>query len=123
MPREFSRPQRVAEQLQRELAQMIQREVKDPRLGMVTVAAVDVSRDLSYATVWVTFLGRDTEEEINQALALLADASGFLRSLLGKRVHMRHTPTLRFKYDEAQARGREMSSLIKEARKRDSDSE
>ncbi|MEL0035595.1 MAG: 30S ribosome-binding factor RbfA [Gammaproteobacteria bacterium] len=123
MPREFSRPQRVAEQLQRELAQLIQREVKDPRLGMVTVAAVDVSRDLSYATVWVTFLGRDTQEEIKEALSVLADASGFLRSLLGKRIHMRHTPTLRFKYDEAQARGREMTSLIKEARKRDSDND
>ena len=53
MPREFSRPQRVSEQLQRELALLIQRELKDPRLGMVTVAAVDVSRDLAYATVYV----------------------------------------------------------------------
>ena len=123
MAREFSRPQRVAEQLQRELALLIQREVKDPRLGMVTVAAADVSKDLSYATIWVTFMGKDTEEEISEALAVLEDVSGYLRSMLGKRIHMRHTPALRFKYAEAQARGRAMSSLIKEARKRDSDSQ
>lgn len=121
MPREFSRPQRVAEQIQRELAILLQREVKDPRLGMVTVAAVDVSRDLAYATAWVTFLGKDSPEEISEALKVLKGVAGFLRSSLGKTMRMRHVPNLSFKYDEAQERGRTMSSLIEQARQRDSD--
>lgn len=121
MAREFSRPQRVAEQLQRELALLLQREVKDPRLGMVTVAAVDVSRDLAYATAWVTFLGKDSPEEIAEGLDVLDGVAGFLRTLLGKSMRMRQVPHLKFKYDESQARGRTMSSLIEKARQRDSD--
>jgi ribosome-binding factor A len=123
MPREFSRPQRVAEQLQRELAVLLQREVKDPRLGMVTVAAVEVSRDLAYATVYVTFLGKDSPDEINAAMKVLNGVAGYLRSMLGKTMRMRQIPNLKFKYDEAQERGRTMSTLIEKARKRDSDYE
>ena len=123
MPREFSRPQRVAEQLQRELAMLLQREVKDPRLGMVTVAAVEVSRDLAYATVYVTFLGKDTQSEIKAAMEVLHGVAGYLRSMLGKTMRMRQIPNLKFKYDEAQERGRTMSSLIEKARQRDSDHE
>lgn len=120
MPREFSRPQRVSEQLQRELALLIQRELKDPRLGMVTVAAVDVSRDLAYATAYVTFLGKDSEAEITAALKVLQGAGGFLRSALGKTIRMRQVPHLKFKFDKAQAEGRNMTALIEQARKRDS---
>ena len=119
MPREFSRPQRVSEQLQRELALLIQRELKDPRLGMVTVAAVEVSRDLAYATVYVTFLGKDTEAEIKSALKVLQGAAGYLRGALGKAIRMRQVPNLKFKFDKAQAEGRAMSELIERARSRD----
>ena len=121
MAREFGRPQRVAEQIQRELALLIQRELKDPRVGMVTVSAVEVSRDLAYATIFVTFLGKDETEEIQSALAALQHASGFLRSQLGRIIRMRLTPHLTFKYDHSLVRGRELSSLIDEARARDSD--
>ncbi|MFT5519853.1 MAG: ribosome-binding factor A [Enterobacterales bacterium] len=120
MAREFGRPQRVGEQIQRELAMLMQRELKDPRVGMVTVSAVDVSRDLAYATVYVTFLGKDNPDEIKSAIAALGNASGFLRSQLGKIIRMRLTPHLTFKYDESLVRGRELSSLIDEARARDS---
>ena len=123
MAREFGRPQRVAEQIQRELAILIQRDLKDPRVGMVTVSAVEVSRDLAYATIFVTFLGNDDPDEIKSALAALQHASGFLRSQLGRIIRMRLTPHLTFKYDESLVRGRELSSLIDEARARDSDSE
>ena len=123
MPREFSRPQRVAEQLQRELAVLLQREVKDPRLGMVTVAAVEVSRDLAYATAFVTFLGKDSDKEIADAMKVLHGVAGYLRSMLGKTMRMRQVPNIKFKYDEAQQRGRKMSSLIDKARQRDSDHE
>jgi len=121
MAREFGRPQRVAEQIQRELAMLIQQEMKDPRVGMVTVSAVEVSRDLAYATIFVTFLGKDDPEEIKKALAALQHASGFLRSQLGRIIRMRLTPHLTFKYDESLVRGRQLSSLIEEARARDSE--
>ena len=121
MAREFGRPQRVAEQIQRELAMLIQRELKDPRVGMVTVSAVEVSRDLAYATIFVTFLGNDDPDDIKASLDALQHASGFLRSQLGRIIRMRLTPHLTFKYDESLVRGRELSSLIDEARARDSE--
>ena len=123
MAREFGRPQRVAEQIQRELAMLIQRELKDPRVGMVTVSAVEVSRDLAYATIFVTFLGNDDPDDIKASLDALQHASGFLRSQLGRIIRMRLTPHLTFKYDESLVRGRELSSLIDEARARDSEIE
>ncbi len=123
MAREFKRTDRVAEQLQREMAQVIQMELKDPRVGMVTVSAVDVSRDLCYATVFVTFLGIDEDEKsINLALSVLNQASGFVRSLIGKRMKMRIVPQIKFEFDASIARGSELSSLIKKARNKDGDS-
>ena len=121
MAREFGRPQRVGEQIQRELAMLIQRELKDPRVGMATVSAVEVSRDLAYATVFVTFLGKDDPKEIKDAVAALQHASGFLRTQLGKIIRMRLTPQLTFKYDESLVRGRELSTLIEQARARDNE--
>ena len=123
MAREFGRPQRVAEQIQRELAILIQRDLKDPRVGMVTVSSVEVSRDLAYATVYVTFLGKDEPDEIQQALKGLENARGFLRSQLGRIIRMRLTPHLTFKYDESLVRGRKLSSLIDEARARDQEND
>jgi len=122
MAREFGRAQRVAEQIQRELAMLIQRELKDPRVGMVTLSAVEVSRDLAYATIFVTFLGKDDEEAIQSSMDALQHASGFLRSQLGKIMRMRLTPHLTFKYDESLVKGRELSSLIDKARARDDES-
>ena len=120
MAREFKRTDRVAEQLQRELAQIIQMEVKDPRLGMVTVSGVDVSRDLYYATAFVTFLGIDEDEKsIKQALDILNQAAGFVRSLIGKRMKMRVVPQIKFEFDKSIARGSELSALIRKARDKD----
>ena len=119
MPKEFSRTQRVGEQIQRELASILQLDMKDPRLGMVTVSAVEVSRDMSLATVHVTFLGLDEADEIKQAIRLLADAAGFLRTELSHRMRLRFTPQLRFRYDESLVRGRRLSSLIDRACARD----
>lgn len=87
MAQEYSRTQRVADQIQRELASLIQREVKDPRVGMATVSAVEVSRDLSHAKVFVTiFNGSEDEQEIIESVKALNSASGFLRSQLGQRM-------------------------------------
>ncbi len=117
MAREFKRTDRVAEQLQRELAQIIQLEVKDPRVGMVTVCAVDLSRDLHYATVYVTFLGiGETQDATQSAIDVLNGAAGFIRIQIGKRMRMRAVPHVKFMFDQSISRGRDLSSLIVKAR-------
>ena len=120
MAREFSRTERVAEQLQRELAIILQREIKDPRVGMPTVLAVEMSRDLQHAKVFVSFLGKEQPEEIAAALKVLAKAEGFIRSTLASKVRMRVMPQLHFHHDTSLVRGQEMSSLIDLARAKDS---
>ena len=117
--REFKRTDRVGDQLQKELAVLIQREVKDPRLGMVTVSGVTVSRDLGYADVHVTLLGEEDPERIRENLKVLKQAAGFLRSQVAQRIKLRHVPELRFHYDESVVRGQRLSSLIDEAVSRD----
>ena len=118
MAKEYSRTQRVADQMQRELALLIQREVRDPRLGMVTVTAVEVSRDLSHAKVFVTIMGGEPEEGVDpivQSIKVLNDASGFLRMQLGRAMKLRSVPNLRFHYDESVIRGAQLSALIERA--------
>ena len=94
---------------------LIQREVKDPRLGMVTVSGVTVSRDLGYADIYVTLLGEQDPERIKENLKVLKRAAGFLRSQIAKRIKLRHVPELRFHFDESVVRGQQLSSLIDEA--------
>ncbi|WNL42683.1 30S ribosome-binding factor RbfA [Halomonas sp. PAMB 3264] len=113
--REFKRTDRVADQLQKELAVLIQREIKDPRLGMVTVSGATVSRDLGYADIYVTLLGEQAPERIKENLQVLKRASGFLRSQIARRIQLRHVPELRFHFDESVVRGQQLSSLIDEA--------
>lgn len=114
-----SRRQRVADQLQKELAGLIQQEMKDPRLGMVTVSAVDVSRDLAYADVFITILGKDDAAARQQTLDILGRGAGFLRGKLARAMKLRIVPALRFRYDESIERGARLSSLIEDARKKD----
>lgn len=118
MAQEFSRTERVRHQLQREIAMILQREIKDPRVSMVTVSDVEVSRDLAYAKVYVTFL-QDDNEQVKQALKVLNDASGFIRSLLGKRIKARIVPQLKFHHDASLNEGIRMGRLVAEARERD----
>ena len=113
MPREFSRTRRVGEQIQRELAQLIRAEIKDPRLGMLTIQSVEVSRDLSHARVFVSVMGDDEARE--QTLAVLSRAAGFLRRLLGREMRLRVIPQLHFQRDDSLDRGLYMSSLIDQA--------
>lgn len=127
-----SRAQRVADQIQREIAVLIQLEVNDPRVGMVSITSVEVSNDLAHARIFVTVLNtltgdpdlnRDTlkqpgeldRREIDQNLEALNAASGYLRSLLAKRLTLRTVPKLRFFYDSSVERGQRLSSLIDEA--------
>jgi ribosome-binding factor A len=110
-----ARANRVADQIQRELALVFQREMKDPRLGLATVSGVEVSSDLQNAKVFVTFLGKDEQEEIDEALEVVRGAAGFLRTQLAKEMRMRSVPTLRFFYDKSIQEGQRMSSLIEQA--------
>jgi len=111
--RDFQRSDRVGEQIQRELAELIRLEVKDPRVGMVTVAEVEVSRDLAHARVYFTLLGG--AEKGLEAQAGLNNAAGFLRHALGQRMRLRSVPQLRFIYDDTPERGAELSALIDRA--------
>ncbi len=113
MPRDFSRTLRVAEQIQRELAELIRTEVKDPRVGMVTLTDVEVAADYGHANIFFTMLG--TEAQIKVAVAALNHAAGFLRHALGQRVKLRSVPQLHFFYDESVERGMRLSQLIDQA--------
>jgi len=116
MAKDYSRTQRIGDQMQRELALLIQREIKDPRLGLVTITGVDVTRDLSHAKVYITVMGKDDDEQaISTNLHILGEASGFLRMQLGKAMKVRTIPPLHFLYDASIRRGVELSSLIERA--------
>ena len=125
MAKEFSRTHRVAEQIQKEVAVLIQREVKDPRLGMITVNSVSVSKDLSYADIYFTTLVgvEDKANHAKEAEDVLNHAAGFLRGMIGKAIKLRITPQLRFHYDVSVARGQYMTDLIRKAVKQDDSSD
>jgi len=117
MPKDFERTRRVAEQLQRELALLVQQELKDPRLGMLTISAVEVSKDMGNAKVFVTVFNE--QQDRDKTLAALQHAAGFLQHELGQRLHLRTIPKLRFVYDESISRGANLSALIDKAVKED----
>ena len=122
MAKEFGRAQRVAQEMQKEIAIILQREIKDPRLGMMTtVSGVEVSRDLAYGKVYVTFLNDKDEEAIKHGLKALQDASGFIRTLLGKAMRLRIVPELTFFYDNSLVEGMRMSNLVSNVIKNDED--
>ena len=108
-----ARQARIADQIQRELAELVRTEVRDPRVGLVTLTGVELSRDQSHAKVFFTVLGPDVNGE--QALEGLTRASGFLRSELAHRLTIRKVPELHFAYDESVERGVRLSRLIDEA--------
>ena len=112
MAREFKRSDRVAQELQKEIAIILQREVKDPRIGMVTVSDVEVSSDLAYAKVFVTFLFDSDEEAVRQGMKGLEKAAPYIRTLLGKAMRLRIVPELRFIYDSSLIDGMRMSNLV-----------
>lgn len=110
MPRDFPRSRRIAEQIQRELSDIIRLELKDPRVGMITLTDVEVTPDHAHARVYFTLLG--AAPRIGEALAGLRHAAGFLRSELAQRLKVRVVPQLHFEYDESVERGARVSQLI-----------
>jgi ribosome-binding factor A len=127
MPKEFPRTRRIGEQIRRELAELLRDEIRDPRMSMVSMTTVDVSRDLAHAKVYITLLGDPAGRA--EVLAVLNHAASMLRGELGRRMHIRTVPRLEFFYDEVVERGARLSSLISQAvaadaaRHRDEDGE
>ena len=115
MKRGQGRPQRLGDLIQRELSDLIRLEVRDPRVGMVTLTSVDVSPDMSHAKVFFTVLEKERLEDTLQGLQ---KAAGFLRSQLAGRIKLYTTPQLRFVYDESVERGDHLSRLIESTKKR-----
>jgi len=112
MAKEYSRAERVADAVQRELAVLIRDEVRDPRVGMVSITDVDISRDLAYGKIYISFVGDREDDDIKAAVAALNGASGYLRRLLAAQIKLRITPTLTFFYDDSGRRGEHLSALI-----------
>ena len=112
MPREFLRSDRMAEQLRRELAEIIQDEIKDPRVGFLSFTEVRMSRDLSHAVVYCSVLDA---EQLHESIEVLNRAAGFIRKSIGRRIRARIVPTLKFVADESVIRGAVMDELISEA--------
>jgi ribosome-binding factor A len=114
MPKEFGRSQRVASQMQKELALILQREVKDPRLGFITVNEVVLSKDLAVAKVYITVLNSQDEVTKQTNVHVLNDMSAFIRHELAKRMRLRHISELHFYYDHSFDTGMRVSALLQE---------
>ena len=110
MPRDFPRSRRIAEQIQRELSDIIRVELKDPRVGMITLTDVEMTPDNAHAKVYFTVLGQ--QSRIDEAASGLQHASGYLRSQLAQRIKIRVVPQLHFEYDASVERGIRLSQLI-----------
>ncbi len=111
MAKEFGRADRVSQQIQREIAMILQREIKDPRVGMVTVSDVELTRDLQHAKIFVTFFLNE-EDDVEAGVKVLNDASGYIRTLLGKAMKLRVVPEIRFFYDKTLVEGMRISNLV-----------
>ncbi|MDD3530260.1 MAG: 30S ribosome-binding factor RbfA [Gallionellaceae bacterium] len=111
MPTDYPRSRRVAEQIRQELAELLWREVKDPRVKGVTITSVEVTSDLEHAKAWFTVLTGDREVVAKG----LNSSIGFLRRELGHRMRLRLVPSLTFQYDESVERGAHLSQLIDQA--------
>lgn len=115
MLHQSTRIQRVSDQIQQELAILLQRELRDPRLGFVTISSVRISKDFSFADIYFSVLGKDTQEQALDSVVALESASGFLRSALSKKLQLRTVPQLRFRFDDVLVKGHQMNELIDQA--------
>ena len=118
MPKEYSRSERFASQIQRDLASLVRTELKDPGLSAPSILEVQVSKDLSHARVFFSVLD---PQDAPECLAALTRASGFLQREIGKSLKARVTPKLSFIYDDTDIRGRQLSDLIDSALASDKD--
>ncbi len=113
----FKRADRVSDQMKQEIADILMRKLKDPRVGFVTVTDVAVADDLRNATVYVSIYGSDAEKQAS--LKGLRSAAAFIRSELGKRMRMRYLPELLFRFDATVERGAHIMELLREIEEKD----
>ncbi len=113
MPKQSSRSRRIAEQIKRELAMLVQSGLKDPRLSLLTISAVEVSSDYAHAKIWFSTLNPDPDQK--ELVEVLNFSGSFLRRELGKALRLRIVPQLHFQYDNSVENGTRMSSLIEDA--------
>ncbi len=118
MPKEYARTRRIGEQIRRDLAELLRDRLDDPRMTLVSITAVDVTRDLGHARVFVTVIGTDPELR-SEVVEHLNSVGGYLRGELGRALHLRAIPQLHFRYDESIERGAHLSALIERARAED----
>ena len=111
MAREFKRSARVASQMQKELAIILQQGMKDPRIGFITVNEVELSKDLATAKIYITALGAD-EQGQKDNIVWLNDAAPFIRSEMGRRMRLRSVPYIKFYYDTSFETGMRVSELL-----------
>lgn len=105
-----ARAKKVAKRIHEELAEILQREVSDPRLSLISVTGVEVDRELAYATIFVTAL--DSQDKLDEILSTIRGAAGFLRKQLAARIPLRSFPRLRFEYDASYDRGGRIDELL-----------
>ena len=119
-PRDFTRSERVAGQLRRDLAKLIQQEIKDPEVGFISLSDVEVTRDLSHAKIYITVFD---PEKADTSIKALCRAAAFLRRRLGKELRLRHVPELHFVHDDSVEKGSHIDELIAKALHADGDDE
>ncbi|ASK63483.1 ribosome-binding factor A [Virgibacillus phasianinus] len=110
------RANRIAEQMKKELGEIISRKLKDPRVGFVTVTDVEVTGDLQQAKIFISVLG--DEKQKHETLVGLAKAKGFIRSEIGQRIRLRKTPELVFEFDEALEYGNRIEGILRDLNKK-----
>lgn len=104
------RPERMAEAIKKEVADLLRNEIKDPRVGFVTITGVDVTKDLSYAKIFVSVMGKDDQR--TETLNALQKAAGYMRSEIGRRIKVRHAPELIFKLDTSLDHGSRIMEIL-----------
>ncbi len=114
---QFSRKERVQEEIKREIANILRRDVKDPRIGFISITDVDISDDLSFVKVYYSTLSDNKLEEVKSGLD---KATGYIRSEIGKRIRLRVTPEISFRYDDSLKRGARIMELLSEVEKNES---
>ncbi len=113
----MSRPERVCEQMRREVSQILQEEIKDPRIGFITVIRVEITKDLRFARIFYSILGKDKDQK--EAKEALESAHGFIRRLIGQRLKLRLTPEIVFIYDKSSEYSIEIQEALDRLKKGD----
>jgi len=117
----IQRPERVQEALRQEISKIVQNDIKDPRLGFLTITGVEITRDLRYARVFFSVLGEDKKKHL--ALKALNHAKGYIKGLVGDRIKLRFMPEIEFRIDESLERTRHLYDLMDKLKKERKDEE